>query len=277
MSVSPATPCGTVKAIASKSVAHRLLICASFADKKTLIRCEETNRDIEATADCLCALGVKITRSAPFYEVEPISPECVNKNALLPCGESGSTLRFLIPVVAALGAHSTFVMEGRLPQRPLSPLREELEAHGVVLTLKESNLLTVEGTLSGNEFSIDGNVSSQFVSGLLFAASLMPHDTKLSVTGKIESAPYINITLDALSIFGAMPQQNGNAYTVTAKRRLISPQRIEVEGDWSNAAFPLCLGVMGKGSVCVTGLNAASSQGDAKIIAYGGSTRSTYT
>lgn len=266
MSVSPATPGGKVKAIASKSVAHRLLICAAFADKKTLVRCDETNKDIEATVACLGALGVKIKRSAPFYEVEPISPEKVNKNALLPCGESGSTMRFLVPVVAALGADSAFVMEGRLPERPLSPLREELEAHGITLSPAGSNPMRVLGQLSGSEFSIDGSVSSQFISGLLFATTLMPQVAKLTVTGKIESAPYINITLDALALFGAKPEGENNVYTVTAKRRLISPEKIDVEGDWSNAAFPLCLGVMGKGSLVVTGLNNASSQGDAKII-----------
>lgn len=265
MKVSPSVPCGTVKAIASKSVAHRLLICAAFADKKTVIRCEETNKDIEATAACLRALGVNILRTGEFYEVEPISPEQVKKNATLPCGESGSTLRFLIPVVAALGADASFEMEGRLPVRPLSPLREELEAQGIVFSNVGSTPMKVSGRLSGDSFTIAGNVSSQFVSGLLFALTLLPYTATLTVTEKIESAPYLDITADALALFDAKPQKSENVYTVNAKRRLISPHRIDVEGDWSNAAFPLCLGVMGKGQVTVTGLNTASAQGDAKI------------
>lgn len=264
VSVSPSIPAGKIKAIASKSVAHRLLICAALGDKRTVIRCEQTNKDIEATAVCLSALGAKIVRNAPFYEVEPITK--VKKGALLPCGESGSTLRFLIPVTSALGADASFLMEGRLPERPLSPLREELEAHGIRFSYEKSNILKVEGQLSGDKFSIDGSVSSQFISGLLFALSLLPYDATLTVTGKIGSAPYINITEDALALFGARPKKDGNTYTVTSRSPFTSPNEICVEGDWSNAAFPLCIGILGKGSVCVTGLNSDSSQGDSKII-----------
>ncbi len=265
MQVYPSSPSGSIKAIASKSVAHRLLICAAFADKKTVIRCDETNNDIEATAACLSALGAKITREAPYYVVEPISKENVRKNALLPAGESGSTLRFLLPVVAALGAESSFSMEGRLPMRPLSPLREELEAHGAIISEQGSNPLRANGKLSGNNYSIAGNVSSQFISGLLFALSLLPYSSTLTVTGKIESAPYINITEDALAIFGAPVKKVENVYTVSPSA-FVSPEHIDVEGDWSNAAFPLALGIMGSGSVCVGGLNDNSSQGDMKIV-----------
>ena len=277
MKVSPSVPSGKIKAIASKSVAHRLLICAAFGDKKTLIRCEETNMDIEATAACLSALGAKIVRKAPFYEVEPITE--VKKGAFLPCGESGSTLRFLLPVTAALGADASFLMEGRLPERPLSPLREELEAHGIRFSYEKSNILKAEGQLTGDSFSINGGVSSQFISGLLFALSLLPYESTLTIEGNIESAPYINITEDALSLFGARPQRTKNTYNVSAHSRFISPAEICVEGDWSNAAFPLCLGVLGKGSVCVTGLNGNSSQGDLKIVElirrFGGELRET--
>lgn len=266
VSVMPSRPSGCVKAIASKSVAHRLLICAAFANRGTRILCEETGKDIEATAACLSALGAKITRNSPYYEVEPISPEKVTKNAYLPCGESGSTLRFLVPVVAALGADAYFVMEGRLPERPLSPLREELEAHGVSISSTGSNPMHVSGQLCGDSFSIEGNVSSQFISGLLFALSLLDRPATLTVTGRIESAPYINITADALALFGAAPTVENNVYGINAKQMLISPEALEVEGDWSNAAFPLCLGIIGKGNVTVTGLNPSSSQGDMQIV-----------
>ncbi len=280
MLVYPSRPHGTLKAIASKSVAHRLLICAAFADKPTAIRCDQTNKDIEATARCLCALGANITREGVYYNVTPVSFENIQKNALLKCGESGSTLRFMIPVVAALGANSSFLMEGRLPERPLSPLREELEAHGINLSPKGSNPLKVEGKLMGDSYSIAGNVSSQFISGLLFALSLMDEPSTLNVTGSIESAPYIDITADALSLFGAPVQRCKNVYSVSATR-IVSPTSIDVEGDWSNAAFPLALGIMGKGEVTVTGLNAVSSQGDKKIIellrAFGGKIALTET
>lgn len=254
---------GKIKAIASKSVAHRLLICAAFADAPTRILCEETNADIEATAACLSALGAKISRSAPYYDVVPVAPENIIKSATLPCGESGSTLRFLLPVAAALGADCRFTLKGRLSERPLSPLREELEAHGV--SISGGSPLKISGRLSGDEFSIDGGVSSQFVSGLLFALTLLPHESTLIVTGRSESAPYVDITRDALALFGAAVDKNGNCYTVSAGGKLYSPSYLEVEGDWSGAAFPLALGVLG-GEVEVTGLNPRSSQGDRAIV-----------
>ena len=263
LSLSFDSPKGKIKAIASKSVAHRLLICAAFADAPTRILCEETNKDIEATAACLSALGASIQRNAPYYEVMPVSPENIIKGATLPCGESGSTLRFLLPVAAALGADCSFDLEGRLADRPLSPLREELESHGISLSGK--NPLTVSGRLCGGEFSIDGSVSSQFVSGLLFALTLMKNEATLTVTGRIESAPYIDITCDALAIFGAPAQKNENKYIIGAHPSLTSPSYLEVEGDWSNAAFPLALGALG-GEVEVCGLNPESSQGDRAII-----------
>ena len=263
LSLSFDAPKGKIKAITSKSVAHRLLICSAFADSPTRILCEETNKDIEATAACLDALGANIQRNAPYYDVIPVSPENITRGATLPCGESGSTLRFLLPIAAALGADCSFLLEGRLADRPLSPLREELESHGVSISGK--NPLTVSGKLCGREFSIDGSVSSQFVSGLLFALTLMKNEATLTVTGKIESAPYIDITCYALSLFGAPVQKNENKFTVGARASLTSPSYLEAEGDWSNAAFPLALGVLG-GEVEVCGLNPDSAQGDKRII-----------
>ena len=263
LQITPTALTGSVKAIASKSVAHRLLICAAFADHPTHIFCEELNRDIEATAACLSALGASIVREDKFYHVTPIQQ--LPKQAILPCGESGSTLRFLVPVVAALGVSSSFQMEGRLPDRPLSPLREELEAHGIRLSAPGSNPLTVSGKLTGNEFSIAGNVSSQFISGLLFALSLRAEPATLTVEGKIESAPYLDITADALSLFSARPEKNDAVYTVSACGRLRSPESIAVEGDWSNAAFALSAGAIGKHPLTVYGLNPHSHQGDAAI------------
>ena len=126
--IRPSIPNGKIKAIASKSAAHRLLICAAFADKTTELICEEINEDISATVRCLNALGAKITRKENSFVVLPIRK--VRENPVLDCGESGSTLRFLVPIVATLGCNASFVMSGRLPDRPLSPLREELERHG---------------------------------------------------------------------------------------------------------------------------------------------------
>ena len=255
---------GKIKAISSKSVAHRLLICAAFADAPTTIRCDETNNDITATAECLAALGARIEYNAPYYTVEPLKLSALRRCATLPCGESGSTLRFLLPVAAAIGADCSFALCGRLPDRPLSPLREELYAHSIEFggTKEEP---CIRGSLSGSDFEIDGSVSSQFVSGLLFALSLLDRDCTLTINGRLESAPYVDITCDALALFGAPVEKCGNVYKIRAKGNLTTPKKIDVEGDWSNAAFPLALGAIG-GEIEVLGLNPNSSQGDKAII-----------
>ena len=232
---------GPVEVIPSKSQAHRYLICAAFADKPTTVCCRATNRDIEATADCLRALGAKIDREPFGYCVEPIRE--IPETAQLPCCESGSTLRFLLPVVGALGVDGTFLMEGRLPQRPLSPLWEELERMGCTLSRPSSNTVRCTGKLRSGSYSIPGNVSSQFISGLLFAHMLM-EDCTLEITGAIESAPYIDMTRQAI-----------------AKFPLKDSPVISVEGDWSNAAFWLAAKELGS-ELYIHNLRPDSPQGD---------------
>ena len=235
---------GTVAAIASKSAAHRLYICAALADSPTEITCQSTSRDIEATRACLAAMA--------------------RGEALLPCGESGSTLRFLLPVAAALGLEVDFKMEGRLPDRPLAPLDQQLTAHGVRLSRPCHDLLHVSGRLEPGDYVLPGNVSSQYISGLLFALPLLQGTSTLTITGKIESAPYIAMTLDALKQFGVQPECRDHVYTIapTAYR---SPGTAVVEGDWSNAAFWLCAGALA-GPVTVTGLDPDSLQGDKEVF-----------
>ncbi len=162
---------GEIKSIASKSQAHRLLICAALAQGETRIACGSLSKDIEATADCLRALGAGIEYADGVFTVRPIA-EAVEM-AELDCGESGSTLRFLLPVVCALGRGARIKMHGRLPERPLSPLWEELERCGAVLTKPEKDILEVRGALRGNSFSIAADVSSQYISGLLFALPIL--------------------------------------------------------------------------------------------------------
>ena len=260
----PSITAGKIRAIASKSAAHRLLICAAFADKPSAIRCEQINEDIVATVECLCALGASISRAGEFYNVTPIKN--LNRSAILPCNESGSTLRFMIPICAALNGSFTFEMKGRLPSRPLSPLKEVLEQNGVSISAPAANTLLVSGALLGNEFEIAGNVSSQFITGLLFALSILKRKATLKITTKIESEPYIALTLDALSAFGIDIIKNENEFTVFGNRALTAPKELCVEGDWSNAAFPLALGVIGKAPICVENLQESSKQGDKKII-----------
>ncbi len=272
VTVFPSIASGKIRAIASKSAAHRLLICAAFADKPTSIRCEETNEDITATVECLNALGANITRNGYCYNVTPI--KVVNKNAILPCNESGSTLRFLLPICAALDGEFTFLMKGRLPSRPISPLKEVLEEHGIAITKSTESKLIVSGKLLGEDFQIAGNVSSQFITGLLFALSVLKRKSTLTITTKIESEPYINITLDALSTFGINIIKKENSFILSENCNFIAPNELCVEGDWSNAAFPLALGIIGKAPITLQNLLPSSKQGDKEVIdilrAFGG-------
>lgn len=243
---------GCVQVIPSKSQAHRLLICAAFADRPTTLFCPETNRDIEATAGCLRALGAVITHDAAGYTVIPINKPI--RSVRLECGESGSTLRFMLPVVGALGVDATFLLEGRLPQRPLSPLWEEMERMGCRLSRPQNNTLRCEGKLLSGKYSIRGDVSSQFISGLLMGLSLLSEESTINIEGKTESRPYIDLTRHALTLFGSDPDHPGG-------RNLVSPGSIQVEGDWSNGAFFLAASSLGS-KIQVQGLDNTSFQGD---------------
>ena len=253
-------------AVASKSEAHRALICAALSDGVTFVECHQTNDDIDATVSCLGALGAKIRQDGNGFLVEPI--KSVNRGAVLECNESGSTLRFLLPVASALGADCRFFMKGRLPQRPLSPLYELLVENGVSLGEMGQNPLCVSGKLSSGKFSIAANVSSQYISGLLMALSVCDGKSTLALTGKTESAPYIDMTVDTLNEFGADIQFdiNKNTFYIDGKSRLTSPKIARVGGDWSGGAFFLCAGAIGKSAVTVKGLNTSSRQGDKHIL-----------
>ena len=181
------------------------------------------------------------------------------------CGESGSTLRFLLPVVGALGAQAAFHREGRLPQRPLAPLDGVLTAHGMTLS-EDGDLLLCSGQLQAGNYEIAGNVSSQYISGLLMALPRLAGESPLTVTGTLESAAYVAMTEDALRLSGVKFSKNGASYAIPGGQRFRLPARTAVEGDWSNAAFFLCMGALAKGGVCVEGLNLKSSQGDRGVL-----------
>jgi len=263
--VSPRKLNGVVRAIPSKSQAHRALICAALADKPTTIECEGGSDDIAATADCLSALGAKIKRGSGVYEVHPLK-RGTNDIATLGCGESGSTFRFMLPIVGALGCKASFILKGRLPERPLSPLYEELVRHGAELSPQGSVPFHASGRLAPGRYSLDAGVSSQFISGLLFALPLLDEDSELQLTGQAESFPYIELTLAMLDIFGIQTEFKGNVFSIPGRQTYCSPGKARVEGDWSNAAFWLSAGAVGAGSVTCTSLNFKSRQGDRSIL-----------
>ncbi len=262
ISIAPGERSGRVKIPASKSQAHRLLICAALGEKETLIECDGLSADIRSTAQCLNALGADIRSSADesSLSVRPLE-EVPEGLCHLPCGESGSTLRFLLPVCGALGAQAVFHMEGRLPQRPLAPLDAQLKAHGMELR-QEGQLLCCSGKLEAGDYELPGNVSSQYISGLLMALPLVEGDSRLTVTGSIESAAYITMTEDALGLSNIAFTKENNSYSIPGAQRCRLPGSLRVEGDFSNAAFFLSMGALSPEGIEVTGLNPASHQGD---------------
>lgn len=258
--IHPASLSGNIEAIASKSQAHRLLICAALADRETTLHCPTLSADITATADCLCGLGASIEYKDGTFAVSPIRQKPVS--AKIDCGESGSTLRFLLPVICALGVDTTIQMHGRLPQRPLSPLWEELEAHGAILSRPTADTIAVSGTLCPGTYTVAADISSQFISGLLFALPLLKGESAIALTGTLESASYVEMTLRALEMFGIRWERGQNGHTLPAEETYASPGEASVEGDWSNAAFWIAADRICGGTLNITGLDPASPQGD---------------
>ena len=262
VTIQPGPASGSLRAIPSKSAAHRLLICASLADGATFVRCDKESQDIAATIRCLTGLGAVITRRGEGYHVTPIDRDHIPKPCALDCGESGSTLRFMLPVVCALGAQGTFHMAGRLAQRPMEPLAIQLRAHGCTITPRpEEDQMDFSGQLTPGAFTLPGDVSSQFISGLLFALPLLEEASTLTITGPVESKGYIHLTLRALADFGVVPRDKGDGYRIPSLG-YHGPETVAVEGDWSNAAPWLCMGVLGGEGITVTGMDPNSLQGD---------------
>ena len=253
---------GSLRAIPSKSMAHRLFICAALAERPTEIECHGWSDDIAATVRCLEALGAHFDRNGDILRVTPVTPGFRFANC--DCGESGTTLRLLLPVICAAGCGCTITMHGRLPERPISPLREELIAHGCDISAPGINPMSVSGKLRPGTYTIPGNISSQFISGLLFALPLTGQDCEIQITGKIESISYIRMTLAALAQFGIQSEHSDHLIRIPGGQTYCSVGSCTVEADWSNAAFPLCAAALG-GSLTLTGIG-NSLQGDRAIL-----------
>ncbi|OFK24321.1 3-phosphoshikimate 1-carboxyvinyltransferase [Olsenella sp. HMSC062G07] len=269
---------GSLDAIASKSMAHRLLLLAAFADAPCDLRCSTSSKDIDATVRCLEALGARVARTRRGFVVQPVRRRegvpVVRAGAVLDCGESGSTLRFMLPVLAALGTSGSLVGRGRLAQRPLSPLYERLTEHGVRLGPQGELPLAVRGRLRGGRFELPGDVSSQFVSGLLLASAVMGDPLVIAVRRPVESLSYLHMTIEALRAFGidvvegdVKDGREGHlVLRPSPAASPVSPGELSVEGDWSCAGFWVAAGALGRGGVTVRGLTPASSQGDRVIV-----------
>ena len=252
---------GEISAISSKSHAHRALICASLSDGVSKIKCDTLSADIEATANCLIGLGADIEYKDKTFTVKPI--DIIKAKKTIDCGESGSTLRFLLPIIGALGINISIKMHGRLPKRPLFPLDREMKKHGCDLILV-SDTLKISGKLQAGDYEIEGNISSQFISGLLFALPLIKGKNKIIIKDKFESYSYVNLTREVLNNFSVNYEFENNIFIL--KNDVYKSANLTVEGDWSNSAFWLCAGALSKKGITVTNLNLNSVQGDKKVV-----------
>ena len=255
---SPSFAKGEVTVPPSKSMAHRALIAACLAEGESLLSPIALSEDMLATMDCLTALGATFTREGDAVRVKGFGKKPRSLD-ILRCRESGSTLRFLIPLCLITG--ETFVLEGseRLMERPLSVYEKLCREKGFTFE-KNGNRLTLRGRLLPDAYTVAGNVSSQFITGLLFALSLLDGDSVLRVEGEWESASYIDMTLEAMKEFGVEVGRDGDGFAICGKSKY-SPRAFSVEGDWSNGAFPEALGLLG-GKVKLLGLKENSLQGD---------------
>lgn len=251
---------GAVAAPPSKSHAHRLLIAAALSESDCRILRPGENEDISATVRCLQALGADIRREDDALTVRPGR---LSAASALDCGESGSTLRFLLPVACALGCDVTFTGRGRLPERPLEPLLSSLRSHGTSV-IGDRLPLQVCGGLHNGTYALPGSVSSQYFTGLLFALPLLPGDSTLLCTSPLESRPYVDLTLSVLRAFGIRIEETEGGWRVPGNQKYVSPSAVETEGDWSAAAFFLGAKALGS-AVTVLGLRPESFQGDKAI------------
>lgn len=260
--ISPSSLCGKVMVPPSKSAAHRMILCAALSQGYSVVSPACHSADIDATINAAKALGAKITEQNGAFSIYGINKDALPKHPVtIDCGESGSTLRFIIPIAAALGVNATFIGHGRLPSRPIDELTSLLSSHGV--TTSDNKLpLTINGKLTAGEYLISGNISSQYLTGLLLALPLVEGDAKITLTTKLESAGYVDMTIDALKQFGVDCNIDNFTYKTNGT---YTPKNAVIEGDWSQACFFLAAAALGC-KIEISGLNSNSLQGDMAAI-----------
>lgn len=253
---------GTVNIPSSKSVTHRMLICAALSDGNSVLSGITMSKDIEATINALTQIGAEITVKDDVITVK--GTNFTSKNAVLNCNESGSTLRFMIPVVCALGISSVFKGKGKLPERPITPYLREFTSKGIAFDYENTMPFTVSGKLIGGKYTLEGDISSQFITGLLFALPLCSEDSEIILSSPLQSKPYVDITIDCLKKFGIEINETGNGYFVKGHQKYL-PFSENIEGDYSQAAFYFVANALGS-DIKIENVNDKSVQGDKKIL-----------
>ena len=256
---------GTLDIISSKSDIHRCIICASLSDKPTKIRFVGLSKDILTTVECVKMLGAKAEFIDGCIIVTPCDKDRILQGLTLDCQESGSTARFLLPVAAAICKNVTLVGGGRLPERPFSPLCKSLERAGAVFSSDKLPIMVNANVKHGGVFEIPGNISSQYISGLLLMLPLFPEGGEVRITTPLESAGYVDMTVDTMTKFGIEIEKGENCYRILPNQSYKSPGFIYAQGDWSSAAFWLCADALGA-NVVLAGLDENCPQGDRRIV-----------
>lgn len=258
---SPFVPNGTVNVPPSKSDVHRAIICAAMANGVSRISPVALSNDIKATIGCIKALGADAVLENNVLTVDGTNMY-KNKTALLDCGESGSTLRFFIPIAAVGNINATFVGKGKLPQRPIGIFTEALPKAGTVCKTEGGLPLEIKGQLKSGIFEIPGNVSSQFITGLLLALPILEGDSEIVLTSPLESVGYIAMTIRTMKQFGVNIDTTEKGWHIKGGQSYKTCD-YTTDGDWSQAAFFMVLGAIG-GKVTVKGVAKDSTQGDKK-------------
>ncbi|MBQ3842126.1 MAG: 3-phosphoshikimate 1-carboxyvinyltransferase [Ruminiclostridium sp.] len=259
--ITPSLLHGKITVPPSKSISHRALICAALADGQSVLRNVLDCEDTKATIEALTALGAQITVNGGNITVDGIKNPAAAAD--INCRESGSTLRFVIPIAAALGAKTTFHGSANLPNRPITPYLEEFPKHGVSFDTDKMPY-TISGKLTGGEFPVTGDISSQFITGYMLALPLTGEDCTIKLTSELQSRPYAELTADVMNTFGVNVVIGEDSFTVTAGSAF-TPCEYTVEADMSQAAFFLVANAIG-GSTEPVNLNYESVQGDRLII-----------
>lgn len=259
---------GEVKIPPSKSMAHRAIICAALSDGLCIIENIDYSDDIIATIDAMNSLGAKIVKHKDYIEVIGAygSDEKLQETRIIDCNESGSTLRFLVPISLLFKGSSKFIGRGNLGKRPLTTYYNIFERQGIEYSYEEGNLnLVINGELNPGTFEVEGNVSSQFITGLLFTLPLLKEDSKIIITTEMESKGYIDLTLRAMNDFGVEIINNNYREFIIKGNQKYNARNYRVEGDYSQAAFFLCADSLGNDVLCKD-LDLNSLQGDKEVI-----------
>ncbi|MBE6956013.1 MAG: 3-phosphoshikimate 1-carboxyvinyltransferase [Ruminococcaceae bacterium] len=264
VTITPGKLAGTVMPPTSKSQGHRLLLAAALAQGESVIRNLSPSKDIEATTACIRVLGARVWQEEDgLHVVGRGGGFDGGKPLFFDCGESGSTLRFLIPIALAVAGGGSFTGHGRLMERPLKPYFDIFETKDIYYARYEDKA-GLEGRLTPGDYPLPGDVSSQFITGLLYALPLLEGDSRIVITTPLESRAYVDMTLDALGQFGVTARWEGEQTLLVPGDQTYRPAAVTVEGDWSQAAFWYAARALG-GEVEILGMDAHSTQGDKAV------------